>query len=140
MLPEPPFTPVFVCGKYIGAEPQKNLRTDLQSFLPWLTFENDIHNAIMAAMAAKKIPIGTQLEISKPIQMDDGEGEELGWVYHADCALQHAATVVLRRLGSAGRFKRTSAGNYEIIGEPDYVWDYMGIKHPRIVVRTPPVL
>jgi hypothetical protein len=56
----------------------------------------------MAAMAAERIPIGTQLEISKLIQMDDGEDEELGWVYHADCALQHAATVVLRRLGLPG--------------------------------------
>jgi hypothetical protein len=139
-LPDLHFSyPSYISGDYIRPEPQRQPRPNLQSLLPWSTFENDIHQAILAAMATKRIPIGRELEVdglgpTHRRRMIEIRCEEQvrGYAVHR---IHDTAADVFDHLEVVGRFRRTTTGYNATIGEPDFVWFSKEIERPTLLVR-----
>lgn len=139
-LPDLPFSHA---GFYVGqttsavkSTPRKHPRTNLRELRLWNTFEQDIHEIILKAMADANLPLGTPLTVgvSEAEQVEVENEEDIR--EYANTKLHRAAQGVLLNLGHQGRFKRSGAGNNEMVGDPDFGWVRIGTKHPTVVVRT----
>jgi hypothetical protein len=139
-LPDLHFSyPSYISGDYIRPEPPRHPRTNLQSLLPWSAFEHDIHHAVLAAMAVKRIPFGSELELDalppNSRRMIELRCEEEVRGY-ADFRIHDTAADVLNYLGVVGHFRRTISGYNATIGEPDFFWFSEEIERPTLLVRV----
>jgi hypothetical protein len=116
------------------SSPRKYPRTDLPVLCPWNTFEQDIHEIILNAMARAGVHIGTQLSVgdnvSQAAQVIVANEEDIR--QYANTKLHRAAQGVLAALGFQGGFMRSAAS--EIIGDPDFAWVFEVTEHPKGVV------
>jgi len=90
-------------------------------------------------MAAKRIPIGSELEVdglgpARRRRMIEIRCEEEVRAY-ADVRIHDTAADVLNYLGVIGRFRRTISGYNATIGEPDFVWFSKEIERPTLLVH-----
>ena len=110
-------------------------RTDLAHFIPWDTFESEIHDVITTRMTAMGITSDIEYDIGlMPDERGIVESEE-DVRYEARVQLHNFVKRVLHILGVEGRFAVPDSGNNQIIGYPDFSWLRNPTKHPEIVVR-----
>jgi hypothetical protein len=110
-------------------------RTDLAHFIPWDTFESEIHHAITTRMAAMNIASDVEYDIGfMPMKRRIVENEE-DVRYQARAQLHNLVEEVLDILGIDGRFVLSGSGNNKIVGDPDFSWLRNPTKYPKVVVR-----
>jgi len=111
-------------------------RTDLAHFIPWDTFEADIHHAITTRMAAMEIPSGAEYDIwSMPKKRKIVSSEE-GVRSQAEVQLHDLIEEVPEILGIDGWFERPDSGTNHIVGEPDFSWLRNSTLYPKVMVRA----
>jgi hypothetical protein len=110
-------------------------RTDLAHFIPWDTFESEIHDAITTRMTAMGIASDVEYDIGFMPMRRPIVDNEPGVCYQAQAQLHDLVEVVLGILGIDGRFALSGSGNNQIVGDPDFSWLRNPTKHPKIVVR-----
>ena len=110
-------------------------RTDLAHFIPWDTFESEIHDAITTRMIAMGIASDIEYDIGlMPEERGIVENEE-DVRHEARVQLHNFVKMVLHILGIDGRFALSGSGNNQIVGDPDFSWLRNPTKHPKVVVR-----
>jgi hypothetical protein len=92
------------------AGPRKHPRTDLETLVPWTSFLNDIHQAILAITCAPTTPF----HINGSFENTIVQNEFMIYVHTVPTLLRPAANV-LRRLGVNGCFVMPGGGNNAIV-------------------------
>jgi hypothetical protein len=109
-------------------------RTDLAHFIPWDTFESEIHDAITTRMAAMNIAPDVEYDIGLIEKIRRIVENEEDVRYEARAQLHNLVGNVLGMLGIHGRFASSGSGNNQIVGNPDFSWLRNPTKHPKVVV------
>jgi hypothetical protein len=117
-LPDLPYVQhgnaVLIAGFHsaVKTSPPTYPKTDLETFTPWTSFLDDVHQAIQSAAAAANLPpiftVGTG-------GRDRHVGNEEVIRSHAMVALHEPVEDVVNRLGVTGRFVVAGSGNPAII-------------------------
>ena len=110
-------------------------RTDLQALTPWISFPDDVHQAIQSATTRADSP---------SIPFDIGGltrtrfvANEKGLHTYVTFALHEPVEEVLKKVGVNGEFA-PSGGNVAIVGDPDFSWVMRGARpHPKLIVCVP---
>ena len=110
-------------------------RTDLRTLSPWITFTNEIGEAIRTAMNLNKFPEGHQLKVGNSLSVKSPVSNEEALRGHAALELHAAVTGTVKALGVQGRFVFPLSGNVAIVGDPDFAWvQDKDRPHPKIIV------
>ncbi|PPQ97034.1 hypothetical protein CVT26_001292 [Gymnopilus dilepis] len=128
ILPDLPFTKFadavpLASGAHSKIDPttRAHPKTDLQHLTPWVSFSEEIHQAIESAMARVRLNPGHFDLIYEPAYPSPvGCEEEIRC--HATFALHRPVERVLQALGVEGRFCSPHGVDYALIGEPDFLW------------------
>ncbi|KAF8334413.1 hypothetical protein F5887DRAFT_1256654 [Amanita rubescens] len=117
--------------------PAKSLRThprtDLQTLTPWISFPNDVHQAIQSATSRVDSP-STPFDIGGLTRTRFVANEKRLHTY-VTFALHEPVEEVLKKLGVNGEFA-PSGGNVAIIGDPDFSWVVrVAQPHPKLIVE-----
>lgn len=118
----------------IKTTPRTHPRTDLQTFTPWTSFPEDIHQAIQsAAPNADNTPF--EIEASKRTRIVKNEE---GIRAHAIVTLHEPVEQVVKMLGVTGSFELSGGGNTAIVGSPDFSWimDSKDQPHPKLIASV----
>jgi hypothetical protein len=111
-------------------------RTDLQDFVQWGTFEEEINEAITTRMFAMNIPLDTEYDIGSLPKIQALVDNEQALQIQAVIQLHDLVAEVLGILGIQGRFAMPGSGNNQIVGEPDFSWLRAPTMQPKVVVRV----